>query len=329
MCNSFDGSNGRRSSRFVRGRLLALAGMCLALVGAQAAAPQAKTQAPGYYRMMLGSFEITALSDGVFELPTNDMLTPPTARSSELLRNSFHSDKVTTSVNAYLINTGDLLVLVDTGAAQLFGPTLGKLHANLLASGYRPEQVDAVIITHMHPDHIGGLVADGKAAFPNATVHADRRDADFWLSATELQNAQPARKGFFKGAAASIGPYASAGRFKPFEAPVKLLPGISAIAAPGHTPGHTAFVIESGGQKLLIWGDLTEIASIQFAEPAVNLGFDGNGPLAAQQRQAAYGDAARGRYLVAGAHMPFPGIGRVRAEHGGYTWLPLDYGSAP
>jgi len=316
-----------RCVRLARGLLLALAAIGVALSAAHAAAPPAKTQAPGFYRLALGDFEITALSDGVFELDTKAMLTNTTAQSGELLTASFHGDTVTTSVTAYLVNTGERLVLVDTGAAQLFGPTLGKLLANLAASGYRPEQVDAVLITHMHPDHVGGLVTAGRMTFPNATVHADQRDADFWLSATELQKAPAARKAFFEGAAAAIGPYASAGRFKPFKAPADLFPDIRAIPAPGHTPGHTMFAIESKGQKLLVWGDLTEIASVQFAEPTVTMGFDSDEPGSARERARVYADAARGRYLVAGAHLPFPGLGHVRSGRAGYTWVPLDYGA--
>ena len=191
-----------------------------------------------------------------------------------MLARSFEGDAVPTSVNAYLINTGDKLILVDTGAATLFGPTLGNLVTNLVASGYKPEQVDAVLITHMHPDHVGGLMAGGKIAFPNATVHADKRDADFWLSAGELAKAPAAMKGFFQGAAASLDPYVSAGKFTPFDGSTELFPGIRAVAAPGHTPGHTIYVIESKGQKLVLWGDLMHVAAVQFAEPGVTIAFD-------------------------------------------------------
>lgn len=314
--------------RGVRDLLIAFGCACWTLAVAYAA-PQHKTQGPGFYRVMLGDFEVTALSDGVFELNTKEMLINATVKTSELLMASFHSGAVTTSVNAYLINTGDRLVLVDTGAAQLFGPTLGKLLANLSASGYRPEQVDMVMITHMHPDHIGGLVTSGKMSFPNATVHADQRDADLWLSAAALHQAPAARKAFFQGAAAAVGPYATAGRLKTFKAPADLLPGIRALPAPGHTPGHTMFAIESKGKKLLVWGDLTEIACVQFAEPTVTMGFDSDGSESARERSRAYADAAQGRYLVAGAHLPFPGLGYVRRERAGHSWVPLDYGAAP
>ena len=124
-----------------------------------AAAPMVKTQAPGYYRMMLGDFEVTALSDGTLPLPVDKVLNNPAAKTEKALARAFQKAPLETSFNAYLINTGEKLVLIDTGAAGLFGPTLGNLLANLKAAGYTPEQVDEIYITHMHPDHVGGLMA--------------------------------------------------------------------------------------------------------------------------------------------------------------------------
>lgn len=314
------------SIRLMHRMLVALIAPCLFVAAAHAAAPQQKTQAPGYYRMMLGDFEITALSDGTVDLKPKELLTNTTpTHVGKMLARSFEPEAVPTSVNAFLINTGDKLILVDTGAAKLFGPTLGNLLANLAASGYKPEQVDAVLLTHMHPDHVGGLIADGKIAFPNATVHADQRDADFWLSTAELDKAPAAMKGFFQGAAVSLNPYAAAGKLKTFDAPTDLFPGIRAVAAPGHTPGHTMYVIESKGEKLVLWGDLMHVAAVQFPEPAVTIAFDTDSPTAARQRAKTYSDAAKGRYLVAGAHLPFPGIGHLRADGKGYAWVPVDY----
>ena len=293
---------------------------------AQAGAPMVKTQAPGYYRMMLGDFEVTALSDGTVDLQPKQLLTNTTqAAVGKLLERSFEKDVVPTSVNAYLINTGEKLVLVDTGAAGLFGPTLGNLLTNLKAAGYQPEQVDAVLITHMHPDHVGGLIAAGKIAFPNATLHADQHDADFWLAKANLDKAPADSKGFFQGAMASVNPYVESGKFKPFSGNTDLLPGIKAVATPGHTPGHSVYVIESKGAKLVLWGDLMHVAAVQFSQPQVTIAFDTDSKAAAAQRKKAYADAAAAKYFVAGSHLPFPGIGHVRAEGKGYSWVPVDY----
>ncbi len=306
--------------------LAAFAALAPLATTAQAGAPMVKTQAPGYYRMMLGDFEVTALSDGTVDLKPKELLTNTRqAAVGKLLERGFEKDVVPTSVNAYLINTGEKLVLVDTGAAGLFGPTLGNLLTNLKAAGYQPEQVDAVLITHMHPDHVGGLMAAGKMAFPNATLHADQHDADFWLAKANLDKAPADAKGFFQGAMASVNPYVESGKFKPFSGNTDLLPGIKAVATPGHTPGHSIYVIESKGEKLVLWGDLMHVSAVQFNQPQVTIAFDTDSKAAAAQRKKAYADAAAAKYFVAGAHLPFPGIGHVRAEGKGYGWVPVDY----
>ena len=313
-----------------RNRLVALFGTSFgALVlaaGAQAAAPQVKNQAPGFYRTMLGDFEVTALFDGVIELTPKELLTNTThAQVGKLLERSFETDKVPTSVNGYLINTGEKLVLIDTGAADKFGPTLGKLQSNLSAAGYQPEQVDMVLITHMHGDHVGGLVVDGKIAFPNATVHAGKEDADFWLSEAVMKKAPAETQMFFQAAQASLNPYVQAGKFKPITGNIELAPGIKAVAAHGHTPGHTIYAVESKGQKLVLWGDLMHVAAVQFPQPQVTISFDIDSKAAAVQRKKAYADAVKGRYLVGSAHLPFPGLGHLRGEGKGYAWVPVDY----
>ena len=315
-----------RLQRSLRTALASFAGALFFMAGAEAGAPQVKTQAPGYYRMMLGDFEITALSDGILDLKPGELLTNTTkSEVTKYLQRAYESAAVPTSVNAYLVNTGDKLVLIDTGAAKLFGPTLGNLLANLAAAGYKPEQVDAVLITHMHGDHVGGLIADGKIAFPSATVHADQRDAAFWLDKAQLDKAPEAMKDFFRGAQMSLGPYVTAGRFKAFNGSTELFPGIRAIATPGHTPGHSIYSVESKGQKLVLWGDLMHVAAVQFPKPGVTISFDIDSPAASAQRRKAYADAAKGRYLVAASHLSFPGIGRLRAEDKGYVWVPLTY----
>ncbi|MDB5899298.1 MAG: fold metallo-hydrolase [Ramlibacter sp.] len=292
-------------------------------------APMVKTQAPGFYRVMVGDFEVTAVSDGTTRLPVVELLRGEAAQTRQALRRSYLPDQVETSVNAYLVNTGSRLVLIDTGAAGLFGPTLGKLLANIRAAGYRAEQVDEIYITHMHPDHVGGLMAGSARAFPNATLRMDQRDTDFWLSEANMNAAPPASRGFFQGAMASVNPYVQAGKLRPFEGSTELLPGIRSMSAYGHTPGHTMYVVESKGDKLVLWGDLMHVAAVQFANPAVTIQFDTDSTLAAAARAQAYADAARNGYMVAGAHLAFPGIGRLQAEGPGYRFVPLNYSALP
>ncbi|MGZ5817803.1 MAG: MBL fold metallo-hydrolase [Burkholderiaceae bacterium] len=293
---------------------------------AYAAAPMVKTQAPGYYRTMVGNFEVTALSDGTVTLPVDKLLTNTTPdKVNKALAKSFESAPLQTSVNAFLINTGNKLVLIDTGAAGLFGPTLGNLLTNLKASGYQPEQVDEIYITHMHGDHIGGLMSGDKMAFPNAIVRADKHDADYWLSQENMDKAPADAKDYFKGAMASLNPYVQAGHFKPFSGNTDLVPGVKSIASYGHTPGHTSYEVESNGQKFIVMGDLIHVAAVQFNEPAVTISFDADAKSAAAQRKRIFTEAAKHGYLVAGAHLSFPGLGHLRTNGNAYTWVPVNY----
>lgn len=293
-----------------------------------AGAPQAKGQAPGWYRMMIGDIEVTALADGTVGLPVDKLLTNTSAaRVQAALSRAYLKAPLETSVNGYLINTGTKLVLIDAGAAGLFGPTLGNLVNNLKASGYQPEQVDEIYITHLHADHVGGVMADGKAVFPNAIIRADKREGDFWLSKENMDKAPEAMKGFFQGAQASMKPYVDAGKYKPFDSAGELVPGIRAVPAYGHTPGHTLYMVESKGQKLAVWGDLMHVAAVQFADPSVTIEFDSDSKRAAPQRKKAYADAAKNGHFVAAAHVSFPGIGQLRPDGKGYRWLPANYTS--
>jgi glyoxylase-like metal-dependent hydrolase (beta-lactamase superfamily II) len=293
---------------------------------AEADAPQQKTQAPGYYRMMLGDFEVTALSDGTFPMQAAKLLTHITPKQLDsALARSFLKEPIDTSVNAFLINTGSKLVLIDSGAGTLFGPTVGKLLSNLKASGYRPEQVDEIYITHMHGDHVGGLLSDGKPAFPNAIVRAAQQEADFWLSKAHMDAAPADRKDGYQGAMNMLNPYVSAGQFKPFDGDSELVPGIRAMATPGHTAGHSVYVVESKGQKLFLWGDLMHVAAVQFPDPAVTILYDTDSVMAAAQRSKVFADAAAHGYWVGGAHLSFPGIGHLRAAGSGYSFVPANY----
>ncbi|NDP58955.1 MAG: MBL fold metallo-hydrolase [Oxalobacteraceae bacterium] len=311
---------------------LALAGLAtctlLAPTAALAAAPaQVKTQVPGFYRMAVGDFEVTALYDGYIELDTALLKNATPKEIQALLARSFVNKKgIQTAVNAYLINTGSNLVLVDTGSAKCFGPTLGGLPANLKAAGYEPSQIDIIVITHMHPDHACGLLdADGKLAYPNATVRPAQAEADFWLDAAIAAKAPKEAQGFFKMARESVQPYIDAGKFKPFASGDTLVAGITPIATAGHTPGHTSYQVSSKDQTLLILGDLIHSYAVQFPRPAIAIGFDNDSSKAVPTRKKIFDDAVSKQTYVAGAHLPFPGIGQLRSEGKGYGWVPVQY----
>ena len=313
--------------------LLFAASLLLGLMPpAHAHAPNVQTQVPGYYRMQLGQFEITALYDGAIELDTKLLHNAKTTDLNRLLARMFVGNpKMQTAVNAYLINTGDHLVLVDAGAANLFGPTLGYTMQNMRAAGYKPDQVDTVVITHLHGDHMGGLNdTDGKPHFPKATIWVAQADNDYWLSEKTAASAPEKAQAFFKMARETAKPYLASGQWKTFNEETVLVPGIKAVKADGHTPGHTAYAVESEGQKLLIWGDLVHAHAVQFARPGVSIEFDVDQKQAIATRKAIMKETAASQSLVAGMHLPFPGIGHVRAEgKGSYAWVPIEFAPMP
>ena len=275
---------------------------------AQAAAPMAHTQAPGFYRMMLGSFEVTALNDGFFDLPVDKLLKQPAEKTEAALTKYFQKLPVETSVNAFLINTGSKLVLVDTGTGGKAAASAGVLLANLAAAGYKPEQVDDIFITHNHGDHIGGLTTkDGAAVFPNATVHVGQADA-------EAADSKP-----------SFAPYAAAHKLAPITADGEIVPGVRAWATHGHTAGHTSYVIESQGQKMIVVGDLIHVAAVQMDDPSVTINFDSDSTAAAAQREKVFSAAAADGSIIAAAHLQFPGMGRLRASGKSWIYVPVNY----
>jgi glyoxylase-like metal-dependent hydrolase (beta-lactamase superfamily II) len=285
----------------------------------------AKTPAPGYYRVMVGDFEITPLSDGTVDLPVDKLLTQKTEKTQAALAKAHLKTPLETSDNAFLVNTGSKLILIDTGAGVLFGPTLGKLLASMKAAGYAPEQVDEVYLTHFHSDHLGGLTAQSKIVFPNAIVRAAKAEADYWLSQANMDKAPAEGKDTFKNAMAALDPYIKAGKFKTFEGDVQMSPGIRAVGGHGHTPGHTTFVVESRGQKMVLIGDLIHVAAVQFENPAVTIGFDGDQKAAAAARKKLFDAAAKDGSLIGGAHLQFPGLGHLRTEGKGYRFIPVNY----
>ena len=290
-----------------------------------AAAPLAGTNAPGFHRVMLGDFEVTAVSDGTVDLPMDKLLKEPADVTVKALARNFQSVPTETSVNAYLINTGSNLILVDAGAGTLFGPTLGKLTANIKAAGYQPEQIDEIYLTHLHPDHVGGLAANSQIVFPNAVVRADQRDTDFWLSQANQDKAPADSKGFFQGAVASLSPYAAAQHLKPFNGDTELAPGVRATASYGHTPGHTIYTVESKGKKLVLIGDLIHVGAVQFDHPEVTIGFDSDAKAAAAARAKVFQAVAKEGALVGASHLSFPGLGHLRSNGKAYQWVPVAY----
>lgn len=327
------------SLQYTRRLISAAALTALAAVGggaplaAQAEPPaQQQTQAPGFYRMALGEFEVTALYDGWIGLSPGLLKGASEADVQALLARMFQAttEGVQTAVNGYLIHTGANLVLIDAGAAACFGPTLGNIQDNILAAGYAPEDIDTVLLTHLHPDHSCGLVnKDGSAAFPNARVRVSKAEAGFWLNKEVAAKMPEDSQPFFRMARESVAPYTASGRFETYDIGDALLPGLEVVSSPGHTPGHVSYLFASGDQSLIVWGDIVHSHAVQFPQPEVSIEFDIDAPQAIATRKQLLADAALDKLWVAGAHLPFPGIGHVRAETSGYAWVPVEFGPLP
>ncbi|RQS08671.1 MBL fold metallo-hydrolase [Burkholderia sp. Bp9002] len=299
-------------------------------ISAQAKAPMVGTQGPGFYRIMVGKYEVTALLDGTHPFPIDTVMTnvPRTEIERDLASDDL-KPPVQGSINAFLINTGEQLVLIDAGAGALYGGCCGRLLTNLRAAGYQPDQVDQVLLTHLHKDHVGGVALDGKMAFPNAIVRVPQRDDAYWTNLDNKRKAPAFLSSFFDSAAESLAPYAAAGRIKTFGDSGELAPGIRAVATPGHTPGHTSYVVESDGQTLLVWGDIIHVAAIQLRDPEASVEYDSVASDARKSRRSLMKTAADNHYLVAAAHISFPGLGHLSTDGRGYRWIPVNYDADP
>ncbi|CAN7516176.1 MBL fold metallo-hydrolase [Rhizobacter sp. LjRoot28] len=292
---------------------------------AWAAEPQ---QVPGFYRHSVGDYLVTAVYDGYVGLDPKGLTGRTQGEIQALIAREFQAkvQPIQTAVNAFLVQMGDKLILVDSGSSDCFGPTMGQMVKNIEAAGYKPADVQAVLLTHMHPDHACGVTnPDGTAAFPNATVWAEKKDAAFWLSDASAAKLPKDQAVFVNMAQKAIKPYAAAGRFKEFTADQQVFPGVRAVGSHGHTPGHTSFLLQSQKDTLLIWGDIVHFHAVQLPHPEVTIEVDVDPKAAVQSRKDILAQAADNAWLVAAAHHPFPGIGHVRREAVGYSWVPTEY----
>ena len=298
---------------------------------APAAAPFHETQSPGFYRMKLGDFEVTALLDGAAAFDPKYLKAEIKDLQPLVNRQLMDTDHIAGAVSGFLVNTGEKLILVDSGTGGFWGGSaLGKLVANLKKSGYRPEQVDIVLLTHLHADHCGGITtAKGTRVFPNAVVRMAKADSDFWLSEEIAKQAPKEAQEFFAIARKVAKPYVAARKWRPFAAADDFVPGVKPIPIAGHTPGHTGYEFSSKGLTLLVWGDVVHAGPVQMERPDIGVVFDADGPTAIKSRQELLATLAEKRTLVAGAHMLFPSLGRLRKEGAGYVWVPVPYTDRP
>jgi glyoxylase-like metal-dependent hydrolase (beta-lactamase superfamily II) len=284
------------------------------------------SQPVGVYNLRVGQVIVTALSDGSVPQDLHQLLHRTTnTHTDALLARNYQVNPVEASLNAFLVRLPGRLVLVDTGAGQLFKPAGGKLLDSLAEVGVRPEQITDVLITHLHDDHSGGLVKDGRRVFVNATVHVAKPDVDFFFNPAN-QARTGYDKSYFEVAVQTLKPYLDAGKVQMFSQTTEVLPGVEAAIHPGHTPGSAFYTLTSAGEHIVFTGDIIHVAAVQFPDPSVTIDYDEDQTAAAHVREAAFASFARNGDLIAVPHLPFPGVGYVRAEGpGSYSWVPLTY----
>lgn len=289
------------------------------------AVDQTPAQMVALQRVRAGEAVVTAISDGFLEIDAAYLsnITPDQANSA-LAAEFIKAAPVATGVNAYLIAMAGRTILVDTGGAN-YSPALGKLIPSLELAGVSPDQVDAVLMTHLHVDHVGGLVTADKATFPNAELHVHANDVAYFTSADNRAATPEAFRGSFDMAQEAFAVYD--GRVRTFSGDIEIFPGIRSRELFGHTPGHSGFVVGQGEDALFIWGDIVHVGPIQFAKPEVGIAYDWDGKAAIATRRAVLRQVAADRTRIAGMHINFPGIGHVKplASGDGYDFKPASW----
>ena len=291
-----------------RGSFLAVSAMLLA-----------RTPDPGVHWAKLGSMQVICLQDGLFHLPASLMVGLDPVRAQAMLG----GETAAVSVNAFLVELGGRLVLVDAGCGSIDPEEGGQLLNRLKAAGVAPDQIDLVLITHFHLDHASGLVRkDGSRAFPKAVVRMAQAEHDYWLGGdpTSLPEAFRSRVPLLK---AMVAPYQAAGTYRPFKPGDSLGEGIRAHPTPGHTPGHTCYAFRAGGLEFWCIGDLLHFEAVQFQNPGVAFIYDWNAELAISSRRDLFAKAVQAHAVLAGAHLSFPGLFKVAAKGGAFVGIPV------
>jgi glyoxylase-like metal-dependent hydrolase (beta-lactamase superfamily II) len=293
---------------------------------AEARASLLETQAPGFYRLPLGKFQITVVSDGTISFPC-EALFPKAAKADldAVLSDDFQpTDKFTLQTNVLVVNTGDQLVLIDTGSRGKFQPTAGRLLQNLASAEIRPDQVDMVLFTHLHPDHLWGVTDAGNAerTFPNAIYVIAEVEWNIWTQPQSPLAGDVAWGPVYHQNLKTLA--AIKDRVRTVKPDGEVVTGITAVATPGHTPGHTSYSIASGSDHLLCAADVVGNRVISFQHPEWHGDFDYDLEQGAITRRAFLERCASERSLVSTYHLPFPGLGHVARAGTAFRWIPVD-----
>jgi glyoxylase-like metal-dependent hydrolase (beta-lactamase superfamily II) len=295
-------------------------------VPALARAPQVVKAQPSFYRFKLGTIEITVVSDGTLAFPAETLWGDRANDARGLLTSTFHTPRpVGLQINTVLVNTGDKLVLIDAGCGvDKFQNTTGGLIGNLAAAGYAPGDIDMILFTHFHFDHLWGISDQENASllFPSAEFVASETEFAFWSDPELAGKLPPAQQPRVTQTNLKL----ASPRLHLINAGAEVVPGVTTFGTPGHTPGHISVSISSGSEEeLLLTGDVVVNSEVSFLHPEWPFGFDIDVPMGTKTRVAFLDRAAADKTLVGGYHLPFPGFGHVVREGSAYRWLPADW----
>jgi glyoxylase-like metal-dependent hydrolase (beta-lactamase superfamily II) len=273
---------------------------------------------PRIHHRRVGDILVTVLYDGYLDAPLDVVRNPPSAEAEAIIRRQSGRVPPRISVNTFAVRSAGRVALIDTGSGDSMGPTLGRLPQALAAAGIAADAIDTVLLTHMHPDHSNGLSDDaGRKCFANAEVAMHEKELAHWFDDTAMAKADArTRERYFTAARRQIEPYRD--RLKLFRVG-EVFPGVTAIPIPGHTPGHTAYAIASGGDSLLVWGDTVHIPELQVPRPDATMVFDTDPDAAAASRMRVFDMVAADRLVAAGMHLHFPGFARMTRQDGKFA----------
>jgi len=276
-----------------------------------------------FRKLQVGDLQVFALSDGYLDVPLANFPSAETPRAARLLHLGADDPlQVRIPVNCFLLHARDNIILFDTGCGSALASTAGKLPENLAAAGYGPGQVNMVVMTHLHIDHAGGLTRDDEAVFPNAELVVSGPELDYWSNPRFPDSAPPRQKSSAVIAARVLD--ICRARIRKLHPREALSPEIASLPLPGHTPGHTGFVLRAGDDRLFIWGDIIHSCLLQFAEPDWHYAGDVDRDEAAATRLETFSGAASGNSLIAGMHLPFPGVGMVERDGAAFRFVARD-----
>lgn len=290
------------------------------------AASHAPASAPAMFDAPLGNYRITAIFDGMIPLQKNLFFGPEqTDIDAALAAAGITGDALTAPVNAFLLQSEAQTILIDAGVGELpmFGPGFGRLQSALAAAGVATGDIDMIIATHAHPDHIGGLLSGGAALFANAELVISDVDYGFWSDASMMAQAPAEAQGMFGLAQGVFAAYGD--RIRPVATGTEVAPGVTLELSPGHTPGHSVVHIDGGDRQLLMVADTVLNTDLQTALPQTLSGFDTDAALAAKSRMSLFERAAADGILIAGSHVHFPGFGRFMTSADGYRFVPASW----